>query len=275
MTTYFRTLIVLVFTALLLACGDEGTLPLDQGMMPADMAVIRPVNTTFGSVSPPVFPAYTNFDCVEAPSRDNGFCVTQDGTIVPLGSTGYTPLLQRVLRAYPRAFRERVVVYDMSLSDQTELVQLDDEHFAAVVNVSGRTDNDVVLDFGALLLRASAQADSVTDQGNTNCGPFASLLIACPTTDTPFNLWLDYWWNTLTDPNAWADTDSYYSTRTEQYVSRDAAKGPLDDYCESFRYFLSHPRPTGFTAADQKVDMFTYFAEFMAVRGSVIREIGL
>lgn len=272
-------MLTLTFTA----CDDSQNTP-DMGGFYNDAGMfIRPVNTTFGSVLPPVFPSYVDYTCPNSSDTETLFCVSEDDSYESIGTFNANPaLLLRIQRAFPRSFRERVVHYNFTPRDVTvfgygSATPLDDDHWEIWVNTdpSAGVDRDFILEAGAQLLTVTIQANSVTEPANAPCGPFTAHVDFCPREDVPFRLWLDYWWDLQVDVGEWsADTDTWYASRSEQFVSRRAADSPVEDMAQTFAHFLGHLRPTGDTAVDQKADAFFYFADYMAVRGSVIREIG-
>ena len=280
----------------LTACNEEPGVVMDSSVFSdagvdgdvtsdADMedASVRPVNTTFGSVSPPTFPSYVTYSCPpQSSTRENVFCVDANDDYEAIGSTAnYDTLLTRVFRAFPRNFRERVVHFDFTPRDTSlgpsSATSIDGTHWEVWLNTNtdlGLDERAQLVEIGKRLFEVSIQDSSVTEPPGTQCGGFSDQIPACPVDDTLFFIWNNFWWDIQLDPAAWAaDTDLFYTSQAEMFVNREAANGPLHDITESFGVFINTLRPTGNTASDQKVDAFTYFADYMVVRGHFIREV--
>lgn len=68
--------------------------------------------------------------------------------------------------------------------------------------------------------------------------------------------------------NATSDDEGtrLYLKALNSFVSEYAATGPLEDFAESFAWFVSHDKPKGMTTADQKVLQFWAWPELVGFR---------
>lgn len=65
----------------------------------------------------------------------------------------------------------------------------------------------------------------------------------------------------------------FYLRHENQFVSYDAAYGPLEDFAESFSAFVLQEKPLGNEIWEQKIRFFYEFSEFSTIRNSIRRNL--
>ncbi len=81
-------------------------------------------------------------------------------------------------------------------------------------------------------------------------------------------------WNT---PQHFQDDEAYakkwkrfYSNHAADFVTEYAATHPVEDIAESWTFFITRPKPTGNTIAEQKILFFYQFPELVELRSEII-----
>lgn len=67
--------------------------------------------------------------------------------------------------------------------------------------------------------------------------------------------------------------DDFYAKYPHQFVTPYAATNPEEDIAESWEEFIMHPRPNGFTIADQKVQFFYEYPELVELRSHILQGV--
>ncbi len=65
-------------------------------------------------------------------------------------------------------------------------------------------------------------------------------------------------------------SEDFYLTYQDQFVSDYAATDPAEDIAESWSHFVFEPRPQGMTIADQKILFFYEYPELIALREEIL-----
>lgn len=89
--------------------------------------------------------------------------------------------------------------------------------------------------------------------------------------DAYLNVFYDKFWKKAYPGHSVDATSDDEGTRLylkapDAFVSEYAATGPLEDFAESFAWFVSHDKPQGKTTADQKVLQFWVWPELVGFR---------
>lgn len=90
------------------------------------------------------------------------------------------------------------------------------------------------------------------------------------------NLYYDQFWKKAYPdhgPTTTSDADgsALYQTNPTAFVTEYAATGPLEDFAESFAFFVTDPLPKGKAIKDQKVRFFAGFPELVKLQAQMRR----
>ncbi len=67
----------------------------------------------------------------------------------------------------------------------------------------------------------------------------------------------------------------FYSEYKEEFINEYAATNPVEDFAESFAYFVVRPKPTDSSIKSQKLLFFYEFPEFIKIRDSIRKTIDI
>ncbi len=179
---------------------------------------------------------------------------------------------------------ERVEFFEVKASDaatETDgwaLQSEDGQHFTLGLNLTNATaafverdaetrtafEQTIVHEFGHVLsFRASQMDENATGTLQLDEGTLKP--------DAYLNVFYDKYWKKAYPKHSISATSDdegtqLYLTAPEAFVSEYAATGPLEDFAESFAWFVSHDKPRGKTLADQKVLQFYAWPELVGFR---------
>lgn len=136
-------------------------------------------------------------------------------------------------------------------------------------NKNGLLSYIIVHEFGHILTLNETQII----RGKNNCNTYKSQL-GCSKQDSYLNnsfqsYWKDIWNEHRNSQNSEASKDAFYRKHTNRFVTKYAAKNPLEDIAETFSMFVLYEKPNSNIIASKKVLSMYNKTEFVAFRNHI------
>lgn len=184
------------------------------------------------------------------------------------------------------SIKEFTVYFDEDDTTDASVTPIDDEgnEFVFEINYKAVEEFDlfvpvIVHEFTHIFTLLDAQYVSVRENEDIEkeCKNYITEGEGCFETDSYMNAYFQKFWKNSGDyqkeDRAEDETEKFFETRTDKYVTDYATTNPIEDIAESFMYFTSKDPISTSDVKGQKVDFFNAYTELVDYRNQVRSEI--